>query len=421
VNYGLRRSTLVIGSLLLLSSVAPAEWHQVYSGVTGPLYSVHFPEGTLVGYAAGAGQDSIGGLVGVILKTTDRGETWQAQDVGHVNVLNSVYFTNDDNGYVVGQRGEALRTTDGGATWTAMTIPGTDNLTKVQFPEDGLVGYIGVNPPDSGGKVLKTTDGGGAWSSIGVGGPFARSYSCGMATDSIGVVVGYDGMVYGTTDGCSTFTAQDPQTTADIVAAAFSTEDPNWGYLIGNDSTPAVTRFTEDGGTTPWQYVRCWVVDAFYAIDMPTSDFAWECGTDGMILWSLVPTDFYRSSVPSGLTATMYGIDFPNGVDTGYAVGEGGVILRTFNGRLPLIPWIAEGKGPVVRQSGVRVVSNPSRCGITFHADADVNVVVFDAAGRVVARQAATKGTNFLPLPKAGVYVVKTDDVISTQKVVVGH
>jgi hypothetical protein len=64
-------------------------------------------------------------------------------------------------------------------------------------------------------------------------------------------------------------------------------------------------------------------------------------------------------------------------------------------------------------------VSNPSRHGITFHADADVNVVVFDAAGRVVARLAATKGLNFLPLSKAGVYVVKTDGFSTTQKLVV--
>jgi hypothetical protein len=68
-------------------------------------------------------------------------------------------------------------------------------------------------------------------------------------------------------------------------------------------------------------------------------------------------------------------------------------------------------------------VSNPSRRGITFHADADVVVAVFDAAGRVVASQAATKGLNFLPVPKSGVYLVKvkTDGFSTTQKLVVEY
>jgi hypothetical protein len=68
-------------------------------------------------------------------------------------------------------------------------------------------------------------------------------------------------------------------------------------------------------------------------------------------------------------------------------------------------------------------VSNPSRHGITFRADADVNVVVFDAAGRVVVSRAATKGLNFLPLPKSGVYMVKvkTNGFSTTQKLVVEH
>jgi hypothetical protein len=52
-------------------------------------------------------------------------------------------------------------------------------------------------------------------------------------------------------------------------------------------------------------------------------------------------------------------------------------------------------------------VSNPSRHGITFHADGPANVVVLDAAGRVVKTQAVTKGLNFLPLSKAGVYLIR--------------
>jgi photosystem II stability/assembly factor-like uncharacterized protein len=260
-----------------------------------------------------------------------------------------------------------------------------------------------VNPPDSGGKVLKSTDGGSNWSLISVGGPGDWSYSCGMATDNIGVVVGYEGWVYGTTDS-----AQDPQTTADIVAVAFSAASQNMAYLIGNDSIQGVIRYTDDGGATPWDSVTCWHTTAFYGVDMPTEDAAYVCGTYGIILRSIMSGWFLGTSVPMGLTATMYGLCFPNGADTGYAVGAGGTILRTYDSGIPWWGgWVAEEKGPAMSRAGIRVVSNPSRHGITFHADAVVNVVVFDAAGRVVARRAATKGMNFLPLSKAGVHFIR--------------
>lgn len=68
-------------------------------------------------------------------------------------------------------------------------------------------------------------------------------------------------------------------------------------------------------------------------------------------------------------------------------------------------------------------MSNPSRHGITFHANGPANVVVLDAAGRVVKNQTANRGLNFLPLPNAGVYVVKvtTGGFSTTQKLVVEH
>jgi hypothetical protein len=82
---------------------------------------------------------------------------------------------------------------------------------------------------------------------------------------------------------------------------------------------------------------------------------------------------------------------------------------------------VAEEKGPATGRAGIRIVFNPSRHGITFHADACVDVVVFDATGRVVGRCVAAKGLNFLPLSKVGVYIVRarTDGQSTTQKVVV--
>ena len=102
----------------------------------------------------------------------------------------------------------------------------------------------------------------------------------------------------------------------------------------------------------------------------------------------------------------MYGLSFPNGADTGYACGGNGTVLKTTDKGVPWIPGVAEVKPPAVVRTGIRVVSNPSRNGIAFHSDADVRVSVFDAAGRVVKTQAATKGLNFLSVP-TGAYFVR--------------
>jgi photosystem II stability/assembly factor-like uncharacterized protein len=408
MNAGCRRNAAVIGGLLLLCSLGFGAWEQMTSGSLAQLYSVHFPEGTQVGYAAGVGPDTMGGESAVILNTTDGGTTWAPQSPGVPAALNSIYFKDNSNGFAVGAAGTALKTTDGGASWTTMTMPGgieNTTLTSIRFPENGQIGYIGVYPRAAPAKALKSTDGGNSWTEIPVGGPMNWSYGCSFATDNIGVVFGKGGFVYWTTDGLGSAQVQGPNTIADLVGAAFSPEDPNKAYLIGNDSTAGLVRYTATGGLPLWDFAQWWPAAAFHGIDMPTFDFAFICG-DGCIEVSASADDFYRTTLPLGVTVPIFGLCFPNGADTGYAVGGGGTILRTYDGGKPWIPGVAEGKAPAITRAGVRVVSNPCRRGIALLSEADVPVAVFDAAGRAVMRQAATKGLSFLPVP-TGAYFVK--------------
>jgi len=417
---GLRRGTAVV--LGLLSSLAFAAWDQLNSGVTGPLYSVHFPEGTQVGYAVGACLDSLGGEIGLVIKTTDGGDTWLQQVSGTAGALNSVYFKSNDTGFAVGAAGAAIRTFDGGATWDSFTVPTSEALTGIQFPENGQTGYIFTRPRNPPSKVLKTTDGGNNWTAINVGGPASVTRGGCFANDSVGVVVGDDGLVLGTNDGLDSFWFGGAKTAADLVAATFSRDNPNIGYLVGYDSTIGVIRYTDDGGVTPWDSVECWRAAAFYGVDTRTSDIAYVCGTDSCILASAFATDFYRTTVPHGFGVALYGLHFPNGRDTGYAVGAGGAILKTCDHGWPWGPfWVAEEKGPAIAGQTVRVMSNPSRHGICFNFDTEANVLVFDALGRVVATQTAARGLNSVPLSKAGVYLlkVKADGFTTTQKFVI--
>jgi photosystem II stability/assembly factor-like uncharacterized protein len=403
MSVGFRSRAAVIAGLSLFCSLGFGAWTQLTLGVPADLNGVHFPTGTLVGYVVGSGMDSLGGISGLIAKTTDGGATWQKQSIPIIGVLNSVYFTDDNTGYAVGAAGAALKTTDGGATWTPMTVSGTDVLNYVRFPGNGQTGYVGVYPRTQAARVCKTADGGANWAAANVGVGMSWSISCGMANESVGVALGKQGMVYGTTDGFGTFTFDGPQTNGDMVAAAFSPTDPNTSYLIGNDTIQGVIRYTSTGGPI-WDSVTCPVITSFFGVDMPTSNLAYVCGINGEILVSAEPKSFWRTTV--GVTAPIHGLCFPNGEDTGYAVGGTSTILRTYDKGMPWIPGVEEGRAPAITRAGIRVLSNPCRHGIALLSDADVNVVVFDAAGRAVMRQAATKGTSFLRL-SAGAYFVR--------------
>ena len=75
------------------------------SGTAEHFFSVYFADVT-TGWAVGE--------AGTIRKTTDGGNTWNAQIIGTAKSLESVYFTDATTGWVVGVAGTIFKTTDGG-------------------------------------------------------------------------------------------------------------------------------------------------------------------------------------------------------------------------------------------------------------------------------------------------------------------
>lgn len=65
---------------------------------------------------------------------------WSDQTSGITNDLNSVYFTDADNGWAVGRQGKVIHTTNGGATWTVQNSGTTKDLEQIQMINN-TVGY----------------------------------------------------------------------------------------------------------------------------------------------------------------------------------------------------------------------------------------------------------------------------------------
>jgi photosystem II stability/assembly factor-like uncharacterized protein len=91
------------------------------------------------------------------LKTTDGGQKWTDIDIpGVFERLNSVFFVDENRGWITGMGGPLLATEDGGKTWKKMADPGRGWYQGVVFDAKGH-GYL------AGDAVMTSDDWGKTW------------------------------------------------------------------------------------------------------------------------------------------------------------------------------------------------------------------------------------------------------------------
>jgi photosystem II stability/assembly factor-like uncharacterized protein len=101
----------------------------------------------------------------VILNVHAQNFTWTAQNSGTTELLNDLYFVDNQTGWAVGDNGTIVATVDCGETWTAQTS-GTDRKLRSVFFLDQDTGWV------AGGEspliVLYTVNGGADWEALSV-------------------------------------------------------------------------------------------------------------------------------------------------------------------------------------------------------------------------------------------------------------
>jgi hypothetical protein len=141
------------GGLIIRTTNAGESWITPPCPTCGALNAVCFPSSE-VGIAVGE--------AGTILRTTNGGDHWAVQWSGSAkSSLADVCFTDLSNGVIVGSeagRGIVLRTTDGGSTWGQLTLVGAPGLRGACFPDKDTGWVVGAD-----GWMSKTTDGGSSW------------------------------------------------------------------------------------------------------------------------------------------------------------------------------------------------------------------------------------------------------------------
>lgn len=160
------RAVPLVGVLgLLAGSLTPGHhaWAQDAADAPETEYSAIVPMATkalLLDAAKVDGRIVAVGDYGIVLISTDEGQSWSQSRVPTRSMLTGVWFHNAELGWAVGHDATVLKTTDGGATWRLVNfqpdllLP----LFDVWFADE--VNGMAVGPY---GFVLKTTDGGESW------------------------------------------------------------------------------------------------------------------------------------------------------------------------------------------------------------------------------------------------------------------
>jgi len=149
------------------------------------------------------------GEAGNIIKTINGGENWILQNSGTGDNLYSVYFTDNQTGWVVGAYGTIMKTTNGGENWFLQSS-GADNwLYSVQFIDNQIGWAVGL-----WGTIIKTTNGGENWFSQSSGTSITLN-SVHFTDNQTGWAVGENGTILKTTNGGGvTFVGEDENTSS---------------------------------------------------------------------------------------------------------------------------------------------------------------------------------------------------------------
>ncbi len=153
--------------------------------------------------------------------------------------LLSVYFINENVGFIAGYYGTLLKTVDGGQLWSS--YPTTYSFDEVRFVNDSTGWAVGP-----GRNIIKTTDCGETWITQSIGGGPEFLYSCHFTDENNGWAVGEDGLILKTSDGGTSWGVQNSGTIEDLTSVFFTNNKQGW--IAGLYGT--ILNTTNGGGIT---------------------------------------------------------------------------------------------------------------------------------------------------------------------------
>ena len=240
-------------------------------------------------------------------------QEWYPVDVGFQTwdtEFNAIYFTDDKNGWIVGDQGKIIHTSTG-ISWKDQNSGVTTDLYGVYFI-DSLNGWAVGNY----GVILRTTDGGQNWQSQQITATEAF-YDVEFVTNLRGWIVGSNGTILSTNDGGQTWDSE-KYSSDDLYSVHFYSPDNGWA--VGENGLILYWNGSK------WNKENSGTELNLYGVYAERYDNVWAVGDNGIILHKSGSSWFSISA--EGVNIRLQSISFAN-KQNGWIVGEYGTILST--------------------------------------------------------------------------------------------
>ncbi len=262
-------------------------------------------------------------LSGEIVKTSDGGHTWTSQNPnGSINTLTSVYFINSNEGWAAGAAGTVFHTIDGGSNWNLLNT-GTSQFFDDIYFFDSNNGWA-----YSSTFMLHTTNGGSSWTSSTPPVNFLRMT---FQDANNGKAIGSDGLLYTTTNGGSSWTGTGTPISGGFLNYAYFS-DANTGYAVSVSLTRGYK--TTNGGLS-WSVISpALFPNSTRSIYFTDNNNGWIVGDNGYISKTSNGGTTWATQ-NSNTTTILSRITGINGVI--FAIGQQGTVLKNnFAAALPV-------------------------------------------------------------------------------------
>ncbi len=310
-------------------------------------------------------------LLCAILITQTLNAQWYLQQSGTTENLKSVYFVDQNTGWVCGSNGAIKKTTNGGLNWIAQNSNTADNLKLIQFRDPNHGWAYGDT------SLLSTNNGGTSWGVSSITSRFVGQQFINSGSGLVGwwisqdIIFPEEIVIYRYYNG---WFAPIYVYAGDCDALFFLDENNGWITSVGF----GVVLRTTDGGSN-WEFSNTFLLGSPTCIRFTTPLIGWVSSntlgnsdisksTDGGVTWF--------SQFTGGLNEFINSISFPT-TTTGYAVGftyipqsqYEGFIMKTGNGgtdweeqyrengRLNSVFFINENRGWAVGDGGKILVT----------------------------------------------------------------
>jgi photosystem II stability/assembly factor-like uncharacterized protein len=267
-----------------------------------------------------------------VMKTTDGGMTWAAQNITIAHWIRNIQMINGKLGFMIGDSGIIYKTTDGGSNWTPKNIGTNDDLMGISFINQNEGWIVGRLIGESTGIIIKTNNGGDTW--VNKDTAIANLQDVCFIDSLKGWAAAYGdnfsgGRIINTTDGGKSWNIQ---ITGSFTEVTFL--DSLNGFALGiSGSSSAHLYITHDGGRN-W-LPSSMITGSLQDMQFINRDTGYVVGFYGRIFMTRDAGKTWTQQ-QSYCNRYLYSVDFTDS-NNGWVVGSAGTVLHTSNGGISFI------------------------------------------------------------------------------------